>query len=304
MIQHGDLLLERAKLKRQLSIWKLLLLLAVIAVAALAIGHGDGSGLPRYMPYIARISIDDVMWDERERVALIKKIADDHFAKAVIISIDSPGGTAVAGEEIYIAIRHLAEKKPVVAVMRELATSAAYMSAIATDRIFAREGTITGSVGVLFQSFEAVDLAEKIGIKPINVKSGVLKASPQPLERATPEAMQSMQSVVADFYRYFIGIVKERRNLGEAEIKQVADGRIFTGRQALAIKLVDEIGGEDEAVKWLSKEKSVPESLPVEDADSDDDASAWFDHAAKSFSGNLLPKMTGNINGLAAIWRP
>src|SRR5262249_34918350 len=148
-------------------------------------------------------------------------------------------------------------KKPVVAVMRSIAASAGYMVALAADHIVAREGTITGSIGVLIETAEVTELAEKIGIKPVLVKSSPLKGTPSPFEKTTPEAERVIRDVVNDFYNRFVDMVAERRALPRDRVVQLADGRVYSGRKAAEDKLIDGIGGEDEAVKWLVTEKHI-----------------------------------------------
>jgi protease-4 len=156
-------------------------------------------------------------------------------------------------------------KKPVVAVMNTLAASGGYMTAIAADYIVAHNLTITGSIGVLWQNTEITNLAEKLGITFNSFKSGPLKAVPNMTEKVTPEVEEAVMSSIKDSYDYFVSLVSERRKLPKDRVIQIADGRIYTGRQAYELKLVDQLGGVDEALKWLHEERKIDTALKVFD---------------------------------------
>lgn len=259
----SDWLLDRIRLKRRLRIWQGIGILALCGVVlALAarfdmLSHGD---------HIARLWVDGIISDDVERDDLIAELARDDRVKAVIVRINSPGGTVVGGEALYKNLRALAAKKPVVAVMGEVAASAAYMTALASDYIVAREGTLTGSIGVLMQSANVKELMGKIGIKPVVIKSSPLKATPNPMEDLTPEAKKITQDVIMDMYQMFLGMVVERRGLAIDKAQTLADGRIFTGRQARTVGLIDEIGNETTAIRWLNEEKKLAKDLEIFDA--------------------------------------
>ncbi|MBI1275749.1 signal peptide peptidase SppA [bacterium] len=300
MITHTDAFLDRVKLKRSVRIWKLLSMVA-IAIAVVAMLKSGANGPIAGGEYIARYNLEGMILDDPARVKLFNDIKENKRAKALLLSIDSPGGTAVGGETIYKQLRLISAEKPVVVVMRGMATSAAYMAAIAGDRIFSHEGSITGSVGVLMQSVEVTELAHKLGIKPITIKSGELKASPSPVEEATPEALEAIQVVIDDFFHYFLGIVKERRKLDDKTIAVIKDGRVFTGRQALELKLVDEIGGEPEAEAWLH-ETLHNKDIPVVEVKEETQPGEWLDKNVFSrFMGDVLNGK--NHLGLMAVWQ-
>jgi protease-4 len=181
----------------------------------------------------------------------------------VILSINSPGGTSAGGEELYEAVSKLRAKKPVVTVVNELGASAAYMTAIASDRIFVRRLSLVGSIGVLFQTFNAGKLMDSIGVGSDKVTSGPLKAEPDITHPLTDAARAELQGLVNDSFAWFVDIVAERRGLERANVLTLADGRIFTGNQAIADKLVDAAGGEAEAIDWLEKSKGIKADLPV-----------------------------------------
>lgn len=260
----AHLIPANARLRRSRGLWRVLFFVA-LAVAVLA-GIGrfamDTGGLG---DHVARITIGGTITSDRARRETIEAMADDDRIKAVIVSINSPGGTTAGGEELYEALNALRAKKPVIAVVDELGASAAYMTAIATDRIYARRLSIVGSIGVLYQHVNAGKLLETIGVDFDKVQTGPLKAEPdldEPLEGA-PRA--SLQALVDDSFEWFVDIVAERRGLDRATTLALADGRIVTGRQALDLGLIDATGGEAEAIAWLEAERSVAAGLPIVD---------------------------------------
>jgi protease-4 len=296
----ADALVDRRRLKRRLLMWRALAVVAVVAAVIAAVGRFDGL-IGR--EYVARISVDGIIVDNVDRDRLLATVADDGNAKALIVRIDSPGGTVVGGETLYHNLRQVAAKKPVVAVMGEVATSAAYMTALACDRILAREGTLTGSIGVILQTTDITRLLDSIGVKPEVVKSGPLKAQPNPLEPFTPEAREATKVVITDMYQMFVGMVAERRNLERAAALAVADGRVFTGRQAMSRGLIDGIGGETEAREWLKEAHGVDVSLPDRDMEI-----TTPQQRLRDLLGGLLGKSLFyerlRLDGLVSLWHP
>lgn len=290
-----DLLTDRRLLRRRLTRWRLLALLALLALGAYALpGVFDGS----LRPHIARMTVEGVIVSSDKDIALIDRLATDDSVEAVIVSIDSPGGTTVGGEALYQALRRLAAKKPVVASIRTLGTSAAYLIATAGDRIFAYETSLTGSIGVLIQAPEFSKLMAEIGIGVNEVKSAPLKASPSPFEAMSPDARAALQSVIDDSFAWFRAIVGERRGLSPDELARVTDGRIFTGRQALALKLVDALGAEPEIKLWLAIEKGLPADLPIVDVEADGGT------LSAVLSGKAFVPKWLTLDGLTSVWHP
>ncbi len=252
---------------------------------------------------MARITFDGVIGDDQKIYDLISDTADNPKAKAVILWLDTPGGSAVGGEETFLRIRDLSKKKPVVAVMRSLAASAGYLVALGADHVVAREGTITGSIGVLIETAEVTELAEKLGIKPIIIKSSPLKGSPSPFEKDTPESDRVLHAVISDFYSRFVDMVADRRKLPRDKVVALADGRIYSGKRAVQEKLVDAIGGEDEAMKWLVEQKHIKAGLDIKDVKIDQENSL-FDELTQSVAGNFFQRSSVGLDGLVAIWHP
>ena len=223
--------------------------------------------------------------------------------RGVIVHIDSPGGSVVGGEDLYNGLRDIADKKPVTAVMGTVATSAAYMAGIAADRVWAREGSVTGSIGVILQSANITGLLDRIGVEPVTIKSSELKGTPSPLEPLTKAARAASQEVVLDLYEFFVGIVIERRPLDAATVRVLADGRVYSGRQAVANGLIDAIGGEDDAVSWMVTAQNVPEGLPVVTVKDREDAESVLERIV-GLSGKSLFSNALTLDGLVSLWQP
>lgn len=264
----ADQIIDRRRLRRKLTTWRILAFvaaaLAIVGAALLAAGGPDAL-TGRSRPHIARLTISGFISENRDELELIEKIGNSSAVQGVIVSINSGGGATAGGEALYDAIRKLSAKKPTVAAIRTVGASAAYMTAIATDHIVAYRSSITGSIGVLFQSPEVSGAMEKLGIKLTEIKSSPLKAAPSPFAPPTPEAIAVIDSLIRDTYDWFVDIVAERRKLDRAKALVLADGRVYSGQQALKDGLIDEIGGEDVAIAWLAKEKGVDTTLRVLD---------------------------------------
>jgi len=237
MAINADTLLDRLYLKTQITRWRLLAI-AFGVIALLIATDRFSAHSPIEKEFIARVPVEGFIGDDQKFYDLLADVEENQKAKAVIIWIDSPGGSAVGGEEIFLRLRQMAEVKPVVAVMRSMSTSAGYMVALGADHIVAREGTITGSIGVLVETAEISELVKKIGITPISIKSAPLKGSPSLFEKATPESEQVLRNVIMDFYGRFVDMVAERRKLPREEVVRIADGRVYSGKQAFEYKLI------------------------------------------------------------------
>lgn len=305
-----DKALDRRRLKRQIKFWRVMAVAALVTLGLALMSERVGGWLPVAGGYVARLDVANLITDDTERDEAIRALADDPMASALIVRIASPGGTVVGGESLYRAIRHVAEKKPVVAVMGELATSAGYMAAIACDRIVAREGTITGSIGVIFQTADVSELLKKIGVATEAIRSGPLKALPSPLEPMRPDVREASQALVQDIFLMFVDMVADRRKLPREAVIQLADGRVFTGRQALANGLIDETGGEEEARQWLAQVRHVDAKLPVRNV-SYGESAFWPLPGARAWAGiaSLLGEKTLfserlRLDGLVSVWHP
>ncbi len=250
-----------------MSFWRAAAVLAgVLAIGVLGLlGSGGADGTLFEKRQIARVSVEGMITENRDQLALLRKLARKDSISAVILYVNSPGGTTTGGEALFEAIRDVAQKKPVVAQFGTIATSAAYIAGLATDQIFARGNTITGSVGVIFQWAEVSELLGKLGVKMNEVKSGPLKAEPSPFHPLGPAGRETTEKMVAESMSWFRGLVADRRKVETASIPGLEQGRIFSGREALQHKLIDAIGGEPEVVRYLVEQKGVPRDLKVVD---------------------------------------
>ena len=260
----ADVLVDRRRLRRSVTIWRALAVVAVVAaIAGIVFALTESGGLGRNSPHIARLPIEGVITDDRDTIDLIDEMALNDNVKGVILYINSPGGSTTGGEVTYNALRKLAEKKPVVAQIGTLGASAGYLIALAADHIVAHYTSLTGSIGVLMQYGQVHELLDKLGIQMDMVHSGPLKAEPSPFNPPPQAAVDMLQGLVMDSYDWFVGLVAERRALDDATARSLADGRVFTGHQALEAKLIDTIGDEAAAVDWLGTERGVDVELPV-----------------------------------------
>jgi protease IV len=318
----ADLIVDRRRMRRKLTFWRVLAVAVVIvAIGAVAAAWSHRANFGGASSYIARVNIKGLIRDDEERVKQLEKLAKSSAARAVIVHIDSPGGTTAGSEQLYDALTRLKAKKPLVIVVDGLAASGGYITAIAGDHIIAKQTSLVGSIGVLFQFPNVGDLLNKIGVKVETIKSSPLKASPNGFEPTSPEARAAIESLIQDSYAWFKGLVQNRRHMSDEELQKVADGRVFTGHQGIDLKLVDELGDEEAGVAWLAKEKGIDAKLPVHDYELHDRfRDLPFLHAATAAAleavgmGTLarhfedLSAMQAverlNLDGLLALWHP
>ena len=257
-----DLLLDRRRLKRRLTLWRTLAVIAGVLVV-LAVLHG--AGLTGGGAHLERLAIDGVISEDRKLLEAIRAAGKDDSVKALIVSINSPGGSVAGGEALYRVIGGVAATKPVVAVMHGIAASAGYMVAMPANRIFASDVTITGSIGVLLETGEVSGLLDKLGITAEAITSGPLKDQPSYTRPLTPAGREALKGVVMDMYDQFVAMVAAGRHMEPDAVRALADGRVYTGRQALKLGLIDAIGDEQDARTWLETSKGVSAKLPVQD---------------------------------------
>tara|TARA_R110002110_G_scaffold415612_7_gene652249 strand:- start:57216 stop:58127 length:912 start_codon:yes stop_codon:yes gene_type:complete len=300
MSYDADALLDRRRLKRRLRVWQGVTLLVLVgAILTFLQTQGNLFRGDR----VVRIHVEGVIVRDDARSRTLARLAKDDDVRGVIVHVDSPGGSVVGGEDLYNSLRTIAEAKPVATVMGTVATSAAYMTAIATDRIFAREGTITGSIGVILQTANVSELLGRIGIEPITIKSTELKGVPSPVEPLTPEGRAATEQVVLDLYDFFVDLVIERRPMDADAVRLLADGRVFSGRQSVQNNLIDAIGDEADAIDWMVRERDLPSDLPVETVRTSPDENSLLEQisglAGKSLFSNAL-----TLDGLVSLWQP
>jgi len=307
-----EAILERRRLRRRASFWRVTALLVIVAAVAVAAAYAwdiegfDGRG------HVAEIKVDGFIATRPGAVEVIETATKSDSVKAILLRIDSGGGAASGGEALYRAVREAAEEKPVVAVIEGVGASAAYMAAIAADRVVARESAITGSIGVIFQYAHFEELLQKIGAEYEEIKSAPLKGAPSLFADTDPAAEAMIKSVVDDTYDWFVGLVAERRDLTPDRARRLADGSIFTGRQALQRGLVDQVGGDAEARAWLASDRGIAEDLPAREWKKDESFMGSF--AARAAAG--LARLVGLdpaaapvfpqrllVDGLLSVWQ-
>lgn len=317
MTLESETVLDRRRLRRHVSFWRILAIVAVaLALAALSQSGELGSFPGQHQ--IARVSIEGTITEDRDQLRLLKKAAEATHVSAILLFVNSPGGTTAGGEALYETLRTIAKLKPIVAQFGTVAASAAYIAGLGADHIVARGNTITGSVGVIAQWPEVTELLAKLGIKMNEVKSGELKAVPSPFEPLDERSRQVTQEMIDEGFQWFISLVEARRGISRTDIPGLVEGRIFSGRQALGLRLIDEVGGEEEAVRWLVDKRNVRAGLKVIDW-KPSDVEWGFSSAMSGFLIEMLggrdspvarllsqdrTLATLGLDGLVSIWHP
>lgn len=257
-----DSVIDRIRLKKAIGRWRSLALLLLVVIVMLS-ARGMHLSFLQKQDHIARVAIEGLILEDTDRLTGLSQLRDDETVKAVVVYINSPGGSIVGGESLNRILSDVAKHKPVVVAMGGVATSGGYMAAVASDYIVAYEGTITGSIGVLLQSVEVTQLAHKLGIELVTLKTDELKGAPLPTEKLTPQALSYLQETLQQGKTMFVQVVARGRKLPEAEVQKLADGRIYLGKEAVKLKLIDAIGTEEDAVRWLKVNKKLDKSLEV-----------------------------------------
>jgi protease-4 len=318
MTLDADSITAKRRLRRSLAFWRIVAVLAVAAaVLALLLTGTSVTGITR-ADHVARVKVTGLITGDDATLKLLEEVKDADRVKAVLLRIDSPGGTTAGSEALYLSLRQLAEEKPVVAVMDTVAASGGYIAALAADHIVARGNTITGSVGVLFQWAQVQELLKTLGVEMESIKSGELKGEPNFFEPMTEKARAVTEEMVEESFRWFVNLVEERRKLSPAQIQLISDGRIFTGRQAVAERLVDQIGGEEQARDWLATDRDIDKDLKVVDWK----VTSGFPESGLGFAlaraalralgfgetSWVIEKMTTQerlkLDGLVSVWHP
>jgi len=210
-------------------------------------------------PRVAVVEIEGIILDGDQVVRELSEHAENPSVKAVVVRINSPGGVVAPTQEIYNAIQRVRKAgKPVVASFGAVAASGGYYVGAATNRIFANPGTLTGSIGVVMQMANIEGLLKKVGVEYVVVKAGAYKDVGNFARTMTPEERRILQALLDDVHSQFITAVAQGRGLEESAVRTVADGRIYSGAQAKTLKLVDELGGFEEAVEAAGKLGGIP----------------------------------------------
>lgn len=276
---------ERRRRWRRRSFWKGFLVALILGVVLLS---GMISETARgFTEQVARVEIAGVITENIEFEAMLDEIAERDNVRALVLRINSPGGTTAGSEALFAALRRVAETKPVVAVLGEVAASGGYIAAMAADHIVARGNSLTGSIGVIMEYPDVTGLLDRFGIDVETFRSSELKAEPAPYRPITPEARRLSEALVEESYRWFRGLVAERRGLEGEALDRVANGAVFTGRIAQEAGLVDTLGGEREAIAWLESREAGLKALPVRDwvLDTDETLASWLIRSLAPSSG-------------------
>ena len=315
----SDVIVDRRRMRRKLTFWRVSAVLLTMA-AVITVGLLTTSSSPSTVASagtIARIKIEGLIRSDNDRIEALERL-EKSSAAAVVVHINSPGGTTAGSEQLYDALMRLKAKKPMVVVVEGLAASGGYIAALASDHIVAQQTSLVGSIGVLFQLPNFSGLMKTVGVQVEEVKSSPLKAAPNGFEPTSPEARAALDSLVKDSYAWFRGMVQTRRGMDAAQLEKVADGRVFTGRQSVDLRLIDQLGDEKTGIAWLVAEKKVKADLPVRDFSLAPKFSDFtFLRAATSVALdavglNTIAKQFGvgqaleqfSLDGMLALWRP
>ena len=289
--------LEQFYTRRQSIIKRLLIIVIVILLTVTA-----SLQFRQKENFIAKITVEGIIKDRNDILEQLKDLDNDQNVKGLITIINSPGGTYVGSKEIHESIKNLSKKIPTVAYMREMATSGGYLVSLSSDRIFGNEGTITGSIGVILQTADISQLLGKLGINPVIIKSGDLKAVPNPAEEIDEKKLNYLKDVIKKMQTEFLNLVKKSRDISSSTLDLVSDGRIVTGKQAKDLKLIDAVGTENDAISWLKKEAGLDDKVKVKDLSVQSEITELLNF---SFLKKKINYLNQNFyNGFIAIWTP
>lgn len=241
---------------------------------------------------IGVVMVQGVITDSRTITDYIARLRDEEKVAGVLVRIDSPGGVVGPSQEIYAAVRRLAEVKPVVASMGAAAASGGYYVACGAPVIVANPGTITASIGVIIQFANVEELFNKLGISEQSVTSGELKGAGTPFRSMTEKERAYFQALVDDLHDQFVQAVAESRTMDADAVRALADGRVMSGRQAQAAGLVDELGGYEEALERLKEECGLTGRVEIVEGPKKE----------RSLLGRLLGEMSISLDFPNATW--
>ena len=253
---------------------------------------------------IALVRIQGMLMDSQNIVRQLSDYRHNPGVRGILLRIDSPGGAVAPAQEIYSEIMKLrADHKTVYASMGTVAASGGYYIACAADYVLANPGTLTGSIAAVMAFSNIEELTNKIGVKPVIIKSGKYKDVGSPLRAMNPEERKLLQNVVDDVHQQFVQAVAKGRGLSVSEVKEIADGRIMTGQQALKLKLIDEIGGLEKTLELLAKKIGVEGRPKVIE---EKEKTPFFDWLLQSSLPSRLAAtlMPASLPRLQYVWFP
>ncbi len=258
---------------------------------AISLFSGDGIGV---------LEIDGTIDDSRGVLSELKRFKEAPWVKAIVVRIDSPGGAVAPTQEIFDELQKTKKNKPLIASMGGMATSGGYYIATACEKIVANPGTLTGSIGVIMQLNNVEELMEKIGVKGYNIKSGANKDIGSPFQPLSPEGREILQSLVDNVYSQFVSAVAKGRGMNEAQVRKLADGRVYSGAQAKELGLVDQFGTLDDAIEFAAKRVGLEENPTVYYASPEQER--WWEKMFFAAIGRRLP--TSQRGWLRYEWSP
>ncbi|GLQ04974.1 signal peptide peptidase SppA [Sneathiella chinensis] len=295
-----DAIMNRRRLKRRLFFWQAATVIAVLVIVAVLIGKFGNLG---EKDRVARLDVSDIIVENERRQHAVQTILEDDRIKGLIVYINSPGGSTYGSERLYKALRRVAERKPVVTVIGTVGASGGYLTALAGDRIFAGESSITGSIGVIVQLTEFSSLMDKLGVKASSITSGELKGEPSPFKPLSAEGRKNLQAMVDETHNWFVDLVATRRPLSREQAETLANGGVLTGLSAVDSGLVDEIGGLLEARNWLESEHGIPASLPLVPVNYDE-PQGLVQQLMQGMLGKSVISERLTLDGLVSLWHP
>ena len=298
----ADMMSDRRRLKKSILRWRWIASIAALSFVTIAL-FWTGSFLKNsFGPRIVEVCIDGVISEDPYLLEALADLEHNRDVVGLILKINSPGGTMVGGETLYEALCRIGNTKPIVAELGTVAASGGYMAAIAADHIVAHRGTVTGSIGVIFQSMNFSDVLKKLGVAPVTIKSGPLKASPNPFEPIDDKANKAMNGLIEDMFDVFINMVADRRKMSVESVRTLADGRVYTGQQALENGLVDEIGGRRNALRWLEMDAGVAVNAKIVPLDVEYPDKSWIGAFFQGKFGKIFSYDSIKLDGLLAVW--
>ena len=251
---------------------------------------------------IGLVKIEGIIKSSDTYLRLLNKLEEDEDVKAIVLRVDSPGGVVGACQEIHDKVKEISQKKPVVVSMGSIAASGGLYISVPATKIVANPGTITGSIGVILQSYNVKQLADRIGIKVITVKSGKFKDLLNPFREPDRENLQILQTLIDDSYNQFVGAVAEGRKLPVEKVRKFADGRIFTGRQAKELGLVDELGNFDRAVEVARELSKSPDARIFEAKPRKTFIQKLFGEQTEELLNNLSRVINGEVESFYVMY--
>ena len=271
--------------------WLLLIVLALIAAGGFALAGATSDSLPED-PNVALLEIKGEIKDLSKQTAWLHRLRHADGIKGLLVRVDSPGGSAAVSEVFYEELLEFGKEKPVVVSMGSMAASGGLMISMAGERIFAGGGTVTGSIGVIMQSLHNEKLLDTLGIGSLLYTTGPDKAAGNPMRAPTDAEKEYLQKFMAEICDQFVGIVAERRHLDRKTVEAMATGAAFTGRQALQLGLIDEIGGFEKALGYLSEKTGVPADADIVKMPRQDSWKEQFTDALGSTLAGAVEKLT------------